>query len=145
MRSLVALSWFAESERGRYNGTMESAVAGPAIFMRGTGHLYEKYGSYYGRWRTLDGRLLNRLIGPVRTPGESDGLTRSQAERAFRKLQEAGESSPRPVRGASVPSLDDLTDSLRRRLAVRGARRSYLEGCESVQRVHLSHGWARRR
>jgi len=24
----------------------------------GAGHLYEKYGSYYGRWRTLDGRLL---------------------------------------------------------------------------------------
>jgi hypothetical protein len=105
---------------------------------RGTGHLYEKYGSYYGRWRTLDGRLLNRLIGPARTPGESDGLTRSQAERAFRKLQEAEEGSPRPVRGATVPSLDEVADSLRRRLALRGARRSYLEGCESMQRVHLS-------
>ncbi len=28
----------------------------------GTGHLYEKYGSYYGRWRTLDGRLVNRKV-----------------------------------------------------------------------------------
>ena len=131
MTSLIALSQFAEPGRGRYNGTMGKRG-------RGTGHLYEKYGSYYGRWRTLDGRLLNRLIGPVRTPGESDGPTRSQAERAFRKLQEAEESSPRPVRGTGVPSLDEVTDSLRRRLAVRGARRSYLEGCESMQRVHLS-------
>ena len=56
---------------------------------RGTGHLYEKWGSYYGRWRTLDGRFLNRLIGPVRTPGSSDGLTRAQAEREFRHLQDA--------------------------------------------------------
>jgi hypothetical protein len=85
---------------------------------RGTGHLYEKYGYHYGRWRTLDGRLLNRLIGPVRTPEESDGLTRSQAERAFRKLHESEESSPRPARGARVQSLDEVTDSLWRRLAV---------------------------
>jgi hypothetical protein len=34
----------------------------------GTGHQYEKHGSYYGRWRTHDGRLLNRLIGPIREP-----------------------------------------------------------------------------
>jgi hypothetical protein len=76
---------------------------------------------------------------PRCTPGESDGLTRSQAERAFRKLQEAEESSPRPVRGASVPSLDEVTDSLRRRLAVRGARRSYLEGVSPC-----SVSWPRR-
>jgi hypothetical protein len=35
----------------------------------GTGHLYEESGSYYGRWRTLDGRLLNRKVGRVRSPG----------------------------------------------------------------------------
>jgi integrase len=105
---------------------------------RGTGHLYEKWGSYYGRWRTLDGRFLNRLVGSVRTPGAKDGLTRAQAEREFRRLQDAEERSPRPVRGASAPTVDDVTDSLRQKLRLSGARPSYLEGCESMQRVHIS-------
>ncbi|MGO9321173.1 MAG: hypothetical protein ACLQBY_10290, partial [Solirubrobacteraceae bacterium] len=52
----------------------------------GTGHVYEKWGSYYGRWRTSDGRLLNRKVGKVRSVGERDGLTRTQAEREFRRL-----------------------------------------------------------
>ena len=105
---------------------------------RGTGHLYEKWGSYYGRWRSIDGRWLNRVVGPVRTPGSSEGLTRSQAARAFRRLQDTEERAPRPVRGAVVPSVDEITDSLRQKLQLRGARRSYLEGCESMQRVHIS-------
>jgi integrase len=105
---------------------------------RGTGHLYEKWGSYYGRWRTLDGRNVNRIVGPIRTPGSTDGLTRTQAERAFRLLQDAEERAPRPARGQAIPTVDDVTDSLRQKLALRGARRSYLEGCESMQRIHLS-------
>ena len=105
---------------------------------RGTGHLYEKWGSYYGRWRTLDGRNVNRIIGPIRTPGSTDGLTRTEAERAFRRLQDAEERAPRPLRGATIPTVDEVTDSLRQKLALRGARRSYLEGCESMQRIHIS-------
>jgi integrase len=104
----------------------------------GAGHLYEKYGSYYGRWRTLDGRLLNRKVGPIRTPGIRDGLTRAQAEREFRRLQDAEERAPRPIRGTDIPSVDEAADSLRERLTVSGARRSYLEGCESMQRVHIT-------
>lgn len=60
----------------------------------GTGHLYEKSGAYYGRWRTLDGRQLNRKVGRIRRPGESDGLTRPQAERELRRLQDAEERAP---------------------------------------------------
>jgi integrase len=104
----------------------------------GTGHLYEKWGSYYGRWRTPDGRNVNRIVGPIRTPGSTDGLTRPQAERAFRRLQDADERAPRPVRGVAIATVDEVTDSLRQKLALRGARRSYLEGCESMQRVHIS-------
>ncbi len=38
----------------------------------GTGSLVEKHGAYYGRWRTSDGRRLNRRIGPLRTePGST--------------------------------------------------------------------------
>ena len=49
-----------------------------------------------------------------------------------------GNFSPRPARGAVVPTVDEVTDSLRKKLRLRGLRRSYLEGCESMQRVHIS-------
>jgi integrase len=104
----------------------------------GTGHLYEKSGAYYGRWRTLDGRLLNRKVGQIRRPGESDGLTRPQAERELRHMQDAEERAPKLARGAQSPTVDEVGDSLRQELRIGGARRSYLEGCESMQRVHIS-------
>jgi integrase len=106
----------------------------------GTGHLYEKWGSYYGRWRTSDGRLLNRKIGKVRSVGERDGLTRTQAERGFRRIQEEEEQTPRPRHDAEVPSVDTVADSLRQRLALSGARRSYRENCASMQRAHIGPG-----
>ena len=103
----------------------------------GTGQLYIKHDAYYGRWRTLEGRKLNRKIGAVRADTGTGGLTRSEAERQFRKVQEAEER--RPVRsGTERHTLDEATDSLRRRLAVEGARKSYLQNCESTQRVHIS-------
>ena len=45
----------------------------------GSGQIYEKSGAYYGRWRTEDGRRLNRRLGGTRTTGNADGLTRAQA------------------------------------------------------------------
>ena len=33
----------------------------------GSGQIYEKWGAYYARWRTPDGRRLNRRLGPKRT------------------------------------------------------------------------------
>jgi integrase len=104
----------------------------------GTGHLYEKSGSYYGRWRTADGRLLNRKLGKVRSVGERDGLTRTQAERGFRRLQDEEDRAPRPVYGAPVPTVDEVADSLRERLELRGRRKTYRENCEYMQRVHIS-------
>ncbi len=105
----------------------------------GTGRLYVKSGAWYGRWRTGDERRLNRRIGPVREPGSATGLTRTEAERLFRKAREAEELAPRPVL-ASRARLQDAADSLRRKLAMQGSRKSYLEGCESMQRVHIVPG-----
>lgn len=103
----------------------------------GTGQLYVKHGAYYGRWRAPDGRKLNRRIGAVRDDSGTAGLTRTEAERRFRKAQEAEER--RPIRaGGERRTLDEATDSLRRRLAVEGARKPYLQNCESMQRVHIS-------
>jgi integrase len=104
----------------------------------GTGQLHEINGTYFGRWRTSDGRRLNRRIGPARSPGSRAGLTRSQAEREFRLMQLAEERDPRPAPGVELPTVDDLASTLRQRLALKGARPSYLEGCESMQRVHIS-------
>ncbi len=103
----------------------------------GTGHIYEKSGAYYGRWRSADGRWLNRRIGPVRTPSGADGLTRANAERQFRKMQEQEEVAPRPVAGARSPSVEEMASSLRERLELRGVRKSYREACEYMQRVHV--------
>ena len=109
----------------------------PARRSYGTGQLYEKQGAYFGRWRTSDGRRLNRKIGLKRTRSTAEGLTLKEAERALRKMQEAEERSPRAVVSSRV-TFDDATDSLRRVLAMQGSRKSYLENCESMQRVHLS-------
>jgi integrase len=108
--------------------------------LAGTGHVYEKWGSYYGRWRAPDGRLLNRKIGRVRTPGERDGLTRAQAERAFRGILDEEARSPRPAPGDHIPSVDEVATSLRERLELRGTSKSYRENCEYMQRAHISPG-----
>lgn len=103
----------------------------------GTGQLYIEFGSYYGRWRTADGRKLNRKVGKARVKGTSEGLTRAEAERRFRKMQEEEERTP--TRSVSERrTVDDATDSLRRKLKIEGCRTSYLQGCESMQRVHIS-------
>ena len=103
----------------------------------GTGELYEKHDSYYARWRTSDGRKLNRKVGRVRPPGTSDGLTRSQAERMFRKMQEVEEKRPSRRRGVGPITVSAAASSLRRAKALEGTRRSYLENLESMQRVHV--------
>lgn len=104
----------------------------------GTGHVYVKWGSFYGRWRSPDGRLLNRRIGKVRERGTSDGLTRRQAERALRELMARETTRPRPPTREPDKTVDDALDALRARLALEGARPSYRQNCESMQRVHLS-------
>ncbi len=109
----------------------------------GTGALYEKHGAYYGRWRTSDGRQLNRRVGPMRTPSGADGLTRKEAERALRKLQDNEERKPSP-KVASRVTVDDAADAVRRDLAIAGARKSYLENCESMQRVHIHPAFGER-
>ena len=103
----------------------------------GTGELYEKHGSSYARWRTSDGRKLNRKVGPVGPPGTSDGLTRSQAERMFRKMQEVEEKRPSRRRGIEPITVSAAASSLRRVKALEGTRKSYLESLESMQRVHV--------
>ena len=110
----------------------------------GSGHLYVKWGSYYGRWRGVDGRLINKKIGKVRTRGAKDGITRAEAERGLRRLVEAETRRPPPVE-ESLRTVDQVADELRERLALEGARLSYRQNCESMQRVHISPAIGKRR
>jgi hypothetical protein len=111
----------------------------------GTGQIYEKWGAYYARWRTPDGRRLNRRLGPKRKPDSSDGLTRPQAEQAFRRMQ-ADEASRNPVDPVvEIVTVDQVADRLRERIAIEGARLSYRQNCESMQRVHISPALGRRK
>jgi integrase len=108
------------------------------VARRRIGQLYVKHGAYYGRWWTPDGRCLNRRIGLVRAPGSTDGLTWTQAEKRFRELQRAELGKPAPPRDAREPIVDDAAATLLRRLEIEGARKSYLENCESMHRIHIA-------
>src|SRR5215207_8390012 len=111
----------------------------------GSGQLYEKWGSYYGRSRTPDGRRVNRKIGPIRTKGGSDGLTRAQAEQAFRRVQ-SEEAARKPVEPVvEILTVDQVVDRLRERVAIEGARKSYRQNLESMQRVHISPALGKRK
>jgi hypothetical protein len=111
----------------------------------GAGRLYVKWGSYYGRWRMPDGRYLNRRIGAVRQRGSSDGLTKSQAEAALRRLVEQESRRRPPAAVEHVRSVDEVIDVLRDRLVIQGARTSYQQNCESMQRIHISPAIGSRR
>jgi len=90
----------------------------------GSGQIYEKWGAYYGRWRTPDGQRVNRRLGVKRTRGGSDGLTRVQAEQAMRRLQ-ADDAARRPIEPTvEIVTVDQAAERLRERIAIEGARLS---------------------
>jgi hypothetical protein len=111
----------------------------------GSGHLYVKWGSYYGRWRGVDGRLINRKIGEVCRRGEKNFITRAEAERGLRRLVEAEFQRPPQAAEVRTPTVDEVTSELRERLAIEGARLSYRQNCESMQRIHTSPAIGSRR
>lgn len=58
---------------------------------RGTGALFIRTNAagrrvYYGKWRDTSGNQVMKRLGPERTRGMSDGLTKSQAEAELRRL-----------------------------------------------------------
>jgi hypothetical protein len=60
----------------------------------GTGTLYiGKDGCWWARWRTHDGRRPHRKLGPARTSGQREGLTKKEAEAKLRELMLADNGS----------------------------------------------------
>jgi integrase len=91
----------------------------------GTGTLAERTDSrgrttYYGRWRTAEGRRVNVALGLKRRPGESDGLTKAQAEAELRRRMDAEPAPAAAVTGRSLQSVADDWVASRER-AGRGA------------------------
>jgi integrase len=87
---------------------------------------------------TSDGRKLHRKIGPARSPGSSEGLTRAKAERLFRNMQEAEERRPSRRRDAESVTVAAAALSLQQAKALEGARKSYLENLDSMLRMHVA-------
>src|SRR5690349_6075225 len=101
----------------------------------GTGHLYEKRGAWYGRWRDPAGKLLNRKVAPKRTPGERDGLTKPQAEQ---RLQQMIDSEAVAARASARVTVAEAGAALVVKLEAGGGKKSYVQTVESIVRVHLA-------
>src|ERR1700722_11180478 len=100
----------------------------------GTGSLKRVGGSWIGSWYGPDGRKLRRKVGPARTPGERDGLTKAQAEQRFRKMREA----ERPRLTSERVTMLEAGEELCRRLELRGRKKSHRMTVASDLRNHIS-------
>jgi integrase len=100
----------------------------------GTGSLQLVGGSWVGLWRAPDGRRIKRRLGKARTPGERDGLTKVQAEEAFRRLR--AEEVALAHRVERVTMLE-AGEALSARLAVRGRKKSHRLTVGSDLRNHI--------
>jgi len=100
----------------------------------GTGSLQVIGGSWVGLWRGPDGLRIKRTIGRARTPGERDGLTKLQAEEAFRRLRADELLVARRVERVTMLEAGEVLSA---RLAVRGRKRSHRLTVASDLRNHI--------
>ena len=102
----------------------------------GLGTLYEKHGSWYGRWHAPGGQRRNRKIAAVKASGGA-GLTRAEARRELARMMEKDGTAPRN-QGEVVPTLVELVYTLADRLASRGRARSHVENVRSHARTKFT-------
>jgi integrase len=100
----------------------------------GTGTLYQKAGAWYGRWLVGE-RRMNRRLGPVRTPGTREGLTRPQAERELRRRMEQEQAIALTTQRLTV---EEAGERLIDHLEALGRKTSTIEGYRSALNVHLA-------
>jgi len=108
----------------------------------GSGSIFEVDGTWYGKWR-VDGRQVKRRIGPKRTRGEADGITKSQAEARLRELMaevaaddiRSRSAKVRSRNGYTIQELGDLfIDHAREH---RGLKKTTLDDYAMHLRIHL--------
>jgi integrase len=100
----------------------------------GTGSLRIVGQAWMASWYGDDGRRIQRKIGPARSPGETDGLTKAQAEGELRKIRLA--EHDRPARAERV-TVEHAGAELSRRLEFRGRKKSHRLTVASDLRNHL--------
>jgi integrase len=100
----------------------------------GTGSLRIEGRSWIGSWYAPDGRKIRRKVGQARTPGERDGLTKAQAEQRLRTMRNAEQPRTRTER----VTIAEAGEELRRRLEIRGRRKSHRLTVESDLRNHIT-------
>lgn len=106
----------------------------------GSGSIYEHHGAWYGRWRPQPGApQLKRKLGPKRTRGGSDGLSRSEAEARLRELMAIEATSvatgARHAGAYTVAQLGELYVEHARKL---GRKESTLADYAMCIRLHLA-------
>jgi integrase len=89
--------------------------------------------TWIGRWRS-HGKQVKRVLGPKRTPGTRDGLTRAQAERELRRAMQHHMAAPVTER----LTVQEAGDRLIVHLEALGRRPSTIEDYKSHLRVHLA-------
>ena len=99
----------------------------------GTCSILEKRNSWYGQWRVRN-RTITRKLGPIRTPGSRDGLTRKMAEARLRKLMAEVTVTPLFER----MTVEEAGARLIRQLVTKGRKVSTTVGYESYLRVHVA-------
>ncbi len=119
-------------EQGWNIGAIGRVMARKARRDYGTGSLRLVGRSWVGSWYGPDGRRIQRKVGPARTPGERDGLTKAQAEKRLRELR-ASVSPPLNERA----TIADAGTELKRRLEVRGRKKSHRLTVASDLRNHI--------
>jgi integrase len=105
----------------------------------GTGSIIERRDSagritYFGKWSSSSGRQVKRKLGPKRSAGTSDGLTRRQAESELRRLM-AEVKVAAPAR--EVLTVQEVGDRYRVHLERAGRKRSTLLAVDMCLRAHL--------
>ena len=100
----------------------------------GSGTLYQKSGSWYGRWLVGE-RRMNRRLGPVRSPGGRDGLTRSQAERELRRRMDV--EQPAAATGGRL-TVEEAGGRLIDHLEALGRKPTTVGIYRSILRTHLA-------
>ncbi|MEA2220391.1 MAG: Phage integrase SAM-like domain, partial [Solirubrobacteraceae bacterium] len=101
----------------------------------GTGTLRVVRGSWLASWYAADGRRVQRKVGPARTEGRSDGLTKAQAEKALRRIREI--EPPRAVASSRRVTMAEAGAELCRRLELKGRKKSHRLTVASDLRNHI--------
>lgn len=102
----------------------------------GTGSLKQVGRSWIGTWYTRDGRQVRRKVGDVRTPGQQDGLTITQAERKFASMRQNDPPRRRQAGDARV-TMKDAGDELARTLVRKNRKKSHRLTVASDLRTHI--------